>query len=77
MKATSTQNVKNLLANFDMQLLAILKDDLRQQNQKMKATLINMATRTYDNELLAIIKADINKMKKTMGNTQDTLAQAG
>ncbi|RKD16278.1 hypothetical protein BCY91_05245 [Pelobium manganitolerans] len=75
MKATNT-NIKNLLSGFDMQLLAILKDDLRQQNQKMKTKLINMATRSYDKELLAIIKADINKMKKAMGANEGNLAQA-
>lgn len=77
MKATSTQNIKNLLTNFDTQLLAILKDDIHQKNQKVKATLINMATRSYDNELLAIIKTDINKIKNAMGNSQNKLAQAG
>lgn len=73
MKTTSILNTKNLTANFDKQLLSILKDDLRQQNQKIKATLINLATRTYDSELLAIIKSDISKIKQSMGS----LAQAG
>ncbi len=77
MKTTETKNTKNLTANFDTQLLTILKDDLRQQNQKIKATLINMATRTYDSELLAIIKEDINKVRQAMGNSSNTFAQAG
>lgn len=77
MKTASTLNTKNLTANFDNQLLTILKDDLRQQNQKIKATLINMATRTYDSELLAIIKSDINKMKQSIGISGNSLAQAG
>ena len=76
MKAASTQNIKNLLANFDSQLLSILKDDLRKQNQKVTATLINMATRTYDNELLAIIKADIDKIKASINSSQNSLAKA-
>lgn len=74
MKTTTTTNLKSLLANFDAQLLAELKSDLMQQNQKMKAKLIQMATRSYDSELLAIIKADI---KNVMDNSQKSLANAG
>ncbi|WP_017258564.1 hypothetical protein [Pedobacter arcticus] len=77
MKTTSTQNIKNLLSNFDMQLVNILKEDLRRQQQKVNTTLINMATRTYDNQLLAIVKADIQKLKQAINNTQNDLAQAG
>ncbi|HEX7367521.1 MAG TPA: hypothetical protein VF273_10520 [Pelobium sp.] len=77
MKASSTQNNRNLLANFDSQLLNILKQDLREQKLKMKAKFIHMATRTYDNELLAIINADIAKMRGILGNAQNNLAQAG
>lgn len=77
MKTASTQTIKKLTSNFDTQLLSLLKDDLRQQNQKMKAKLINMATKTYDNELLAIIKSDIQKMKQAMGTSTNALAQAG
>ncbi len=77
MKSTSTHTIKNLLSNFDMQLVNILKEDLRRQQQKINAMLINMATKTYDNELLAIIRADINKIKQTVGHSQNGLANAG
>lgn len=77
MKATSTQNIKNLLSNFDMQLVNILTEDLRKQQQKVNTTLINMATRTYDHQLLAIVKADIQKLKQAISNPQDDLAKAG
>ncbi len=74
MKTTTTTNLKSLLANFDAQLLSVLTADLREQNQKMRAKLIHMTTRSYDSELLAIIKADI---KNAMGNSQNSLANAG
>ncbi len=76
MKTTSATNLKSLLANFDVQLLSVLKDDLRQQKQKMKAKFVHMATRSYDSELLAIMKADISKIKDAMNNSQNSLAQA-
>lgn len=77
MKASSTQHIKNLLSNFDSQLVNILKEDLREQRLKMKAKFVHMATRTYDNELLAIIKADVAKMKEVLDNRPNKLAQAG
>lgn len=77
MKSTSTSIATNLLSNFDRQLLAILKADIRNQNQKVKATLINMATRTYDSELLSIIKADISKIKGVLSGANNSLANVG
>lgn len=75
MTTASTENTKNLLLNFDMQLVNILKEDMCQQHQKINATLVNMATRTYDSELLAIINSDISKMKQII-SAPNTLAQA-
>ena len=77
MKTTSTKSLLSVLANFDAQLLSVLTDDLRQQNQKMKAKFIHMATRSYDSELLAIMKADIQNIKNAVGNVQNKLAQVG
>lgn len=77
MKTTSTTNIKNLLTAFDAQLLNLLKEDLRQQNQKVKTRLINMATRSYDHELLGIIKDDIANLRNARSRQENKLAQAG
>ncbi|HET8829212.1 MAG TPA: hypothetical protein VFM79_07705 [Pelobium sp.] len=76
MKTSLTENTRNLLLNFDTQLVNILKEDMRQQHQKIKATLVNMATRAYDSELLAIINSDISKMRQIISDPKSTLAQA-
>lgn len=77
MKTTTAKNIKSLISNFDMQLVNILKDDLRQQQQKVNNKLINIATKAYDSELLAIVKADMLRLKQALNNNQGSLAKAG
>ncbi|MFC5284707.1 hypothetical protein [Pedobacter alpinus] len=74
---TATQQIKSLISNFDNQLLSIIKQDLQEQNLKVKTKLVNMATHNYDLELLAIIKSDINTIKSHFNNTQIDFAKAG
>ncbi|OAQ39888.1 hypothetical protein A5893_10000 [Pedobacter psychrophilus] len=63
-------------ANFDLELLNILKNDIQEQHSKVKSKFINMATKVYDNELLAIIKNDLNALKSQFSNSNPSLANA-
>lgn len=52
-------NSIKIAANFDLELLNILKSDIQEQHHKVKSKIINMATKVYDNQLLDIIKSDL------------------
>lgn len=76
MKTNSTKNIKNLLENFDFQLLAALKEDLSAQKLKIKTKLVNMATIKHDKELLEILKSDMMSLKAKLSGADNNLAQA-
>lgn len=76
MKTNSTKNIKNLLENFDFQLLSMLKEDLSTQKLKIKTKLVNMATIKHDKELLEILKSDMMSLKARLNGSYNNLAQA-
>jgi len=67
-------NETKISANFDLELLNILKTDIQDQQFKMKSKFINMVTKVYDNELLAIIKSDLAFIKSQFYISNQILA---
>lgn len=75
MKAQNS-NIINQLAKIDLELLNILKSDIKKQSLMVTGKLLNMATITYDSELLDIIKKDVELFKAKLCTQQNSLAKA-